>query len=339
MADKSICTRIGETEHIEISYLNNMISTSFEVMQQQHVLTIGMDLFHIIGLNITGLAEIEDLSCQVPEPEEDVKPTLRPDVVPEEEKTASFIQQKELFMKNINSALEVNGRIPKESFCPIPEMKVFLPVPEGTVVYRRSREFAYAQRPIIDETVAKWLKDDVITLAPVGNVHNNTLTLAAKKDLEGKKTLWRVCLDPRPLNTHLPDDNFPVPLISDIMQQIAGHAIYSTIDLSQAYHRLPVHKEDQPLTAFMHGGKQYMFKKAPFGLKPLSSLFQQGMSRILGDLPFMSFFIDDLVIYSKNRKEHAEHVRCVIERLNEANLIINKEKCNFFATQITLLSF
>ncbi len=82
-----------------------------------------------------------------------------------------------------------------------------------------------------------------------------------------------------------------------------------------------------------------MFKRAPFGLKPLTSLFQRGMSRILGDLPFVSNQVDDIVIYSKNREEHAEHVRTVIEWLTAARLIINFEKCFFFRTQISLLGF
>ena len=85
--------------------------------------------------------------------------------------------------------------------------------------------------PILDEAVEMWLKDDVITLAPAGNPHNNTLTLAAKKDANGEKTLFRVCLDPRPLNAHLPDDNFPVPLISEIMQFAGGNKVFSTVDL------------------------------------------------------------------------------------------------------------
>jgi hypothetical protein len=137
----------------------------------------------------------------------------------------------------------------------------------------------------------------------------------------------------------LPDDNHPVPLISDIIQQLGGHAIYSTIDLTQAYHRLPVHATHQSLTAFMHRGTQYMFQRAPFGLKPLTSLFQRGMTRILGDLPFVRVFVDDIVVFSKSREEHAEHVRCVIQRLTEAKLIINTEKSHFFATQIVLLGF
>ncbi|GJJ69417.1 hypothetical protein EMPS_01763 [Entomortierella parvispora] len=68
-----------------------------------------------------------------------------------------------------------------------------------------------------------------------------------------------------------------IPLISDILNFAGGNAVFTTIDLRQAYHRMPIHEADQMLTAFMHDGKQYMFKKAPFGLKPLSSLFQRAV--------------------------------------------------------------
>lgn len=144
LADKSVHPCMGETEHVEISYNNHMLSVPLEVMKQQHVLTIGMDLFHLIGLNITGLANVE-LSCWTEEPEEDVKPTMKPDVIPDEENTESFKKQKKTFMDFISPSLATNENIPKQSFCPVPEMKVFLPVPEGTVVHHHSCEFAYAQ--------------------------------------------------------------------------------------------------------------------------------------------------------------------------------------------------
>ena len=320
-------------------YGNRVVSSTLEVIEQSYPFIIGMDLFHEFGLGIVGLVNPGDDATTLPEPEKDLKPSLVPGEQPEEESTAEFIKAKEQFMAKIQQHLDENAEIPKESFCPVPEMKVYLPVPKDIVLYRRSRPFAERQRSILDETIEKWSRDDVITLAPVGNVHNNTLTLAAKKDEEGNKTLWRVCLDPRPLNKYLPDDNFPLPLINELIARLAGNSVFSVIDLSQAYHRLPIHEEDRPLTAFMHNGKQYMFKKAPFGLKHLSSLFQRGMTRILGDLPFVLNFIDDIVIFSKNREEHAEHVRTVIERLNAAKLIINKNKCRFYSTQISLLGF
>jgi len=232
-----------------------------------------MDYFHQFGLAISGLANPGDEATRLPEPEEDKKPSIVPGQIPDEEKTSQFIKAKENFMKYIMASLERNAQIPKSSHCPVPEMKVNLPIPEGTVLYRRLHPYAEKQNSILDEAIQQWLKDDVITLAPAGNVHNNTLTLVVKKDKKGEKTLWRVCLDPRPLNKLLPDDNFPLLLVADIIAKLAGHAIFTTLDLLQVYHRLPINKDDQKLTAFMHNGKQYMFKKAPFGLKPLSSLF------------------------------------------------------------------
>ena len=276
LANKSMVQRIGETELVELVCGKNQISAPFEVLEQEHPVVIGMDLFARIGFQVVGLPDPMLSADPTPAPVEDEKPTLKPLAQPEVEKTEDFIKEKEQFMSGIDGALLENAEIPISSHCPVPEMKVYLQVPEGVELFRRPRAFAHAQMPILDDAVEKWIKDDVITLAPPGNAFNNTLTLAAKKDLEGKKTLFRVCLDPRPLNALLPDDNFPVPLIADIMNFAGGNAIYSTIDLRQAYHRLPIHERDQRLTAFMHGGKQYMFKKAPFGLKPLSSIFQRG---------------------------------------------------------------
>lgn len=340
LADESqTIPRIGQTESIEIRYGSHIVSAPFEVLERCCPFIIGMDLFHELGLGISGLTDPGDDATRLPFPTPDSRPMLVPGEVPKEERSAAFIAFKTRFLSQIKDSLDRNSLIPKSSSCPVPEMNVFLPVPKGTVLFRRPRPYAERQQPIVNETVNKWLNDDVITLAPVGNVHNITLNLAAKKDENGDKTLWRVCLDPRPLNKELPDDNFPLPLVSDILTRLAGHFIFSTLDLTQAYHRLPIHEADHPLTAFMHQGKQYMFKKAPFGLKPLSSLFQRGMSRILGDLPFVLNFLDDIVVYSRNRKEHDAHVRTVINRLNAANLILNRDKCALYSTQISLLGF
>lgn len=94
----------------------------------------------------------------------------------------------------------------------------------------------------------------MITLAPAGNPHNNTLALAAKKDLDETKRSG-ACISIRDTTQcPLPDDN--IPLISDIVQQIAGSAVFITTDLRQAYHRLPIHEQEQLLTGFVHDGKQ-----------------------------------------------------------------------------------
>ena len=132
-------------------------------------------------------------------PKEDEKPTLIPLTKPVAEETKEFVKEKQEFMRQIKDALKMNAQIPPQSHCPVPEMKVYFQAPEGVELYRRPRVFAASQTPILDAAVEAWKKDDGIMLAPAGNRYNNTLTLAAKKDLEGNKMLYRECLDPQPL--------------------------------------------------------------------------------------------------------------------------------------------
>lgn len=179
---------------------DHSLMTSFEVFELNTPFVIGMDLFHRIGLSISGITDGREATKRLPLPIEDESPSLIPLQTPEEELSEAFKKKKKNFMISISAALEAKKQILQSSHCPLPEMKVELIVPQGTVLYRPPKRFAEQQQSIFDEQVDKWIKDGVVTLAPAGNPHNNTLTLARKKDLLGKKTKWRVCLHPRPLN-------------------------------------------------------------------------------------------------------------------------------------------
>jgi hypothetical protein len=220
-------------------------------------------------------------------------------------------------------------------------MTVDLKVKDGSIVCQRShRSFSQTQQGEVDKQIKKWEQDGLIVLAPHGTPHMNKLTVTAQKDAEGNIFKYRVCLDPRHLNSLLEEtDIFLLPLISDILEKTAGHQFFSTLDLRQAYHRLPLTDASQPYTAFMHDGRQYMFARAPFRIKPMTSIFQRGMSRILGDLPFVTVYVDDIVIFSDSAEEHLFHVQQVLQRLTEAKLIINPDKCHFFCTEVVLLGF
>lgn len=330
--------RNGTTIPITVQCNGRQRTLEMEVLDlPSHDFQIGMDRMHEFGFGVSGLPTPTPsfpTTFTIP----DTKPCIVPaDEVHELEHTPSFKADKARALEYIQPALSANAAIPLNSSCPVPEMKVYLTVPENTVIHRRQRPFAESEQHVVDEQVQRWLDEGVVCLAPAGTPHNSPLTLAPKKDLNGNKTGHRVCLDPRQLNLHLPDDNFPLPLVSDIMNKIAGHAVFSTLDLRQAYHRLPVNEEDRAYTTFSHRGQQYMFQGAPFGLKHISSLFQRGMSRILGDLPFVGIFIDDIVVYSDSIEEHKLHLRTVINRLTQARLILNPDKCHFFCTKIALL--
>ena len=329
-------------DKIQLTCNNRSAEVQMHVMEIEHYdFILGMDLFSRFGFAITGFA--------MPEPREeeflwvpyDEKPSVIPKETPHRELEPEFIAQKEKFLRALEPYLKANEAIDPKSFCTLESMKVVLKVKANCVIQERSRTFhAQIEKEEVDQAVQKWWDTGVIILAPKGCPYNSSLTMASRKDLDGNILKHRVCLDPRTLNKQLEDsDNFPLPLISDMLQRVAGHKYFSTIDLSQAYHRMPVDKDSQPLTAFTYNGKQYMFARAPFGLKPLTSIFQRGMSHLLGDLHYAGVYVDDIIIFSDTIEEHLAHVSVVIARLTEAKLIINREKSKFLSTEVLLLGF
>ena len=197
----------------------------------------------------------------------------------------------------------------------------------------------YSQRKAIDSKLKGWLRDGVIEVITTPSTFNTPFFLIPKKDAIGVKSDFRICHDFRPLNALIPNDSSPLPLISDIFESLAGAQVFSTLDLRQAYHRFPIAVDDRHKTAFTWKGTQYQFRGAPFGLKTLPSHFQRVMSVLLRDLDFARVFIDDVVVFSKSRDEHATHLKEVIRRLNGAKLILNINKCHFARLEVNLLGF
>jgi len=312
-----------------------------------YAIYLGADISRSIGIQITGVKN--PLRPLKPKPqgdpdlyiETDGKPPMVQKERPQIETTPAFIEMKNQFLQALEESLAKNAAIDPASHCEDPFMLVELQVKPNTVIFQKGRRnFSQAEEAEIDETINKWKNTGVIVEAPKGTPHLNRITCSSRKDLEGNIMKYRVCLDPRDLNQSLEQcDNFPLPIINDILDRTAGHKYFTTVDLRQAYHRLPLAKQSQPFTAFAHKGKHYMFARAPFGLKPMTSIFQRGMMRILGDLDYVAVYVDDIVIFSMSYEEHIDHVKEVIDRLTESNLIINKEKSHFLCTQVVLLGF
>ena len=265
-------------------------------------------------------------------------PLAAPDFI-EQENSPEFQRFRESVCQAIQPELDANAAIPRTDFCPIPQAEVHLVTEPGKTTFRRQYPLPYSLRTTINAKLHEWLNDGVIEPVTGPSTFNTPFFLIPKKDASGVKSDFRVCHDFRPLNALLPGDSSPIPLISDIFEAVAGAKVFSTLDLRQAYHRFPVAECDRHKTAFTWKDKQYQFRGAPFGLKTLPSQFQRVMSFLLQDLDFARVFIDDVVVFSKSRSEHAAHLSEVIRRLNQAKLILNVSKCHFARLEIKLLGF
>ena len=90
-------------------------------------------------------------------------------------------------------------------------------------------------------------------------------------------------------------------------------------------------------TAFSTHRGHYEFLVLPFGLTNAPAAFQREMNRILGYLPFVVVYLDDILIFSKSEEEHMSHLRQVLQILREQRLYAKLSKCSFFQTQTLFL--
>ncbi|GJR93821.1 putative nucleotidyltransferase, ribonuclease H [Tanacetum coccineum] len=143
---------------------------------------------------------------------------------------------------------------------------------------------------------------------------------------------FRMCIDYRELNKLTIKNRYPLPRIDDLFDQLQGSSVYSKIDLRSGYHQLRVREEDIPKTAFRTRYGHYEFQVMPFGLTNAPVVFMDLMNRMCKPYldKFVIVFIDDILIYSRNEEEHANHLRIILELLRKEKLYAKFSKCDFW---------
>ncbi|GJY26654.1 putative reverse transcriptase domain-containing protein [Tanacetum coccineum] len=134
-------------------------------------------------------------------------------------------------------------------------------------------------------------------------------------------------------------DRYPLPRIDNLFDQLQGSSVYSKIDLRSGYHQLRVREEDIPKTAFRTRYGHYKFQVMPFGLTNAPAVFMDLMNRVCKPYldKFVIVFIDDILIYSKNKKEHEEHLTQILELLKKEELYAKFSKCEFWIPKVQFL--
>ncbi|GJR86188.1 putative reverse transcriptase domain-containing protein [Tanacetum coccineum] len=134
--------------------------------------------------------------------------------------------------------------------------------------------------------------------------------------------LSRMCIDYRELNKLTVKNRYPLPRIDDLFDQLQGLSVYSKIDLRSGYHQLRVQEEDIPKMVFRTRYGHYEFQVMPFGLTNAPAVFMDLMNRVCKSYPdmFVIMFIDDILIYSKSKEEHEEHLKLILGLLKKEEL-------------------
>ncbi|GJX61031.1 putative reverse transcriptase domain-containing protein [Tanacetum coccineum] len=150
---------------------------------------------------------------------------------------------------------------------------------------------------------------------------------------------FRMCINYQELNKLTVKNRYPLLRIDDLFDQLQGSSVYLKIDLRSGYHQLRVREEDISKMAFRTRYGHYEFQLMPFGLTNAPAVFMDLMNRVCKPYldKFVIVFIDDILIYSKNEKEHEEHLKAILELLKKEELYAKFSKCEFWIPRVQFL--
>jgi hypothetical protein len=154
-----------------------------------------------------------------------------------------------------------------------------------------------------------------------------------------KDRTFILCIDYKQLNKMTIKKKYPLPCIDDLFDQVGGAKIFSKIDLRSGYHQVRIKEEDIHKTSFWTRYGHYEFVVVPFGLTNAPATFMFLMNNVLRKYldKFVIVFIDDILIYAKNKEEHKEHLRQVLKTLREHQLYAKFSKCEFYQDKVQYL--
>lgn len=146
-------------------------------------------------------------------------------------------------------------------------------------------------------------------------------------------------IDYRALNEKIISDAYPLPNITEILDQLGSAKYFSVFDLASGFHQIRMHESDAPKTVFSTPHGHYQFNRMPFGLKNAPATFQRLMDQVLTGLQGNELFVylDDIVLYASSLEEHAAKFAKLAEKLRAANLHLQPDKCEFLRKEVTYL--
>lgn len=208
--------------------------------------------------------------------------------------------------------------------------------------YRLSPE----KQQVLAQQLDEMLSLDVVE--PCESAWQSPVLIVNKKD--GKP---RFCLDSRKLNAITKKDAYNLPYISEILDNLRDARFLTSLDLSKSYWQVLLVEADRDKTAFYIPGRgTFRFKTMPFGLtnapatqqRLVDALFSNIESNIYSNVESnvesrVFAYLDDVIVISSTFEEHVALLKCVLKKLQDANLTINLEKCKFFRSELKYLGY
>jgi hypothetical protein len=150
----------------------------------------------------------------------------------------------------------------------------------------------------------------------------------------------RFVTDYRELNKHIRRKPWPMPHVTDLIQDIGSYTYVTALNLSMGFYHFQLSQELLDMSTFMLPFGLYQYLRLPMGLCVSPDIFQEHMFKLFADIPWIKVYIDDILIFSNGTYEdHMEKVKIALERLRSKNLAVNAEKSYWAVKEVDYLGF
>ena len=147
----------------------------------------------------------------------------------------------------------------------------------------------------------------------------------------------RLCVDLKKLNVNVRRERYVLPTLDDLTSRLAGSTVYSSLDAASGFYQIPLDEASQGLTTFITPFGRYCFRRLPFGITSAPEIFMRKMSELLAGTEGVFAFMDDILVFGKDEREHDKRLNIVLQTLRKAGLTLNPEKCLYRQQELKFL--
>lgn len=221
----------------------------------------------------------------------------------------------------------------KKSFStPIKGFKAQLIMKNEEPIFKKAYDVPYRLKDKVAEYLDKLEREKVIT--PIETSEwASPIVIVMKKNND-----IRLVIDCKvSINKSIIPNTYPLPTVQDIFANLAGCKIFCALDLEGAYTQLELVEKSKKFVVINTMKGLYTYNRLPQGASSSASIFQQVKDKVLEGLEFVSCYLDDVLIAGKSFEDCMKNLLLVLDRLANANIKVNFDKCNFFVNELVHL--